>query len=141
MARLLDVYIKSKNSTLSAVRKQVSSRTTFNPIGIKQHQINTLGDAGIYTIDKIIDGTEINILYVVSYFVLENVWTSWFPKESARKILESIQLGRIVIIDYDKRRFSIERPEIADSNSSINAAMVEDIKSYISELEDSNNNI
>jgi hypothetical protein len=139
MARLLDVYIKSKNATLSAVRKQISSRNTFNPIGIKQHQINTLGDAGIYTVDKIIDGTEINILYVVTYFVLENVWTAWFPKESANKIIESIQLGRIVIIDYDKRRFSIERPEIADSDSSINMAMVEDIKSHILELEENNN--
>ena len=138
MARLLDVYVKSKNSTLSLVRKQISSKNTFTPVGIKQHQINTLGDAGVYTIDKIIDGTEINILYVVSYFVLENVWTSWFPKESCNKILESIQLGRIVMIDYDKRKFSIEKPEIVDSNYSINMAMVEDIKSYVSELEDNN---
>ena len=137
--KLLEIHFKNKNSVFKETPRQ---SVTFIPKGIKQHQMSEDGAASIYVVDKYTEnGMEADVLYNVSYFVIENVWSSWFDKEVYEKLLKELRLGKIVMIDYERRRFSIEKIVVNDSNKHIHNSIIEDIKNYALELEENNKNV
>ena len=135
--KLLEIHFKNKNSVFKEPVKK--NNVAFIPKGIKQHQMSEDGSTNVYVLDKYTEnGMEVDVLYSVSYFVIQNVLESWFDKETHEKLLKELRCGKIIMIDYDKKRFSIEKIVVSDSNKHVYDSMIQDIKNYTSELEENN---
>lgn len=135
--KLLEIHFKNKNSVFKEPSRKHS--VSFIPKGIKQHQISEDGTASIYVLDKYTEnGMEADVLYTVNYFVVQNVWESWFNKETHEKLLKELRCGKVVMVDYDRRRYSIEKIVPSDSDQHIHNSMINDIKNHVMELEENN---
>lgn len=127
--RILEIY----NSNLTTSEKQeLKFENSFNPVGIKIHQME-VGSRTIYVLDQYIDGVKSNTMYSIDVKVIENIWSSTFHK-GFKKMFDMLCKNKVVIVDYDERKASIENSHIS-SPEDYNITIVDDFKNHINMLE------
>lgn len=130
--RILEIY----NSNLTTGEKvELKFENVFNPVGVKVHQME-VGSRAVYVLDQYIDGVKSNTMYSIDIKVIENIWSSTFHK-GFRKMFDMLCKNKVVIVDYDNRKASVENSYISSSND-YNIHIVNDFKEYINMLENEN---